>query len=191
MPFDCEHVARGCAHTREPHFLPKLKQSLQSVPAGLAIALVLFVGSYWGLHRAFYGPEGAPRHTAERATHSYNPDSPHGPMAPGGIGASTASGEHAGHAAMPAATDQSGGPATPAYEATMNEPMMQGMRHPYPDVAFMLGMIPHHQGAIDMARVQLQYGANAETKSFAEHVIAEQEAEIRQMRQWLERRGVR
>lgn len=53
----------------------------------------------------------------------------------------------------------------------------------------MLGMIPHHQGAIDMARVQLPSGP--ETKSFAEHVIAEQEAEIRQMRQWLEPRGVR
>lgn len=33
-----------------------------------------------------------------------------------------------------------------------------------------------------MARVQLQYGAGAETKSLAEHVIAEQEAEIRQCR---------
>lgn len=75
--------------------------------------------------------------------------------------------------------------------ATMHEPMMQGMRHPDPDVAFMLGMIPHHQGAIDMAKVQLQYGADAETKAFAEHLIAEQEAEIRQMRQWLQRRGVR
>lgn len=75
--------------------------------------------------------------------------------------------------------------------ATMHGPMMEGMRHPDPDVAFMLGMIPHHQGAIDMARVQLQFGADAETRSFAEHLIAEQEAEIRQMEDWLVRRGIR
>lgn len=52
-------VAIAADHTRELHFLPKLKQSLKSVPAGLAIALVIFVSGYWGLHRAFYGPSGS------------------------------------------------------------------------------------------------------------------------------------
>src|SRR5690606_18839745 len=35
--------------TREMHFLPRLKTSLQSVPVGLAAALVIVAGSYWGL----------------------------------------------------------------------------------------------------------------------------------------------
>lgn len=39
-------AAIAADHTRELHFLPKLKQSLRSVPAGLVIALVLFAGSY-------------------------------------------------------------------------------------------------------------------------------------------------
>jgi hypothetical protein len=187
-------VAIAADHTRELHFVPKLKQSLQSVPAGLAIALLVFIGSYWGLHRVFYGPEGAPQEVAERATHSYNPESPHGPMASGDIGDRPASDVRVGHDGGADATDLLEGPAAAAYEASMAKmhgPMMEGMRHPDPDVAFMLGMIPHHQGAIDMARVQLQFGADAETKSFAEHVIAEQEAEIRQIEDWLARRGIR
>ncbi len=187
-------VAIAADHTRELHFVPKLKQSLHSVPAGLAIALVLFVGSYWGLHRAFYGPDGAPQEVAERATHSYNPESPHGPMGSGEIGDRPASDIHVAKDGGADTTDLSQGPAAAAYEATMTTmhgPMIEGMRHPDPDVAFMLGMIPHHQGAIDMARVQLQFGADAETRSFAKHVIAEQETEIRQMEAWLARRGVR
>ena len=47
------------------------------------------------------------------------------------------------------------------------------------------------RAVIDIARVQLQYGADSETKSFAVHVIAEQEAEIRRMQHWKEWRGVR
>lgn len=186
-------VAIAADHTRELHFLPKLKQSLQSVPAGLAIALVVFVSGYWGLHRTIYGPEGAPHEVVGRDTHSFDPENPHGPAFPGSIGAPPASNGDAGHGGHAMGTVQSGGPATAAYEATMatmHTPMMDGMRHPDPDVAFMLGMIPHHQGAIDMARVQLQYGTDAETKTFSEHVITEQEAEIRQMREWLQRRGI-
>jgi len=186
-------VAIAADHTREVHFLPKLKQSLQGVPAGLALALVLFVGGYWGLHRTFYGIDGHVPEIAERSTHSYNADHPHGPRIPGVDGAPPASGGHAGHGDAAAPASQTGGPATAAYEqtmATMHGPMMEGMRHPDPDAAFMLGMIPHHQGAVDMARVQLQYGVDAEAKGFAEHVIVEQEAEIRQMRQWLLQRGI-
>ena len=55
------------------------------------------------------------------------------------------------------------------------------------DVDFVRGMIPHHQGAIDMAKVQLAHGKNAETRSLAQKIIADQEKEIAQMQDWLKK----
>lgn len=81
-------VAIAADHTREVHFLPALKSRLAGVPTGLAAALLIFATGYWGLHIAFYGPEGrigAP--AGEMSTHSYSPEHPHGPQAPGGAGA--------------------------------------------------------------------------------------------------------
>jgi uncharacterized protein (DUF305 family) len=58
-----------------------------------------------------------------------------------------------------------------------------------PDVAFVQGMIPHHQGAIDMAEIVLKHGKDPETRKLAGEIIAAQRAEIAQMRAWLEKRG--
>ncbi len=55
---------------------------LASVPAGLAVALVVLVSSYWGLHGAIYGADGAERPAVEMSTHSHNAEHPHGPQAP-------------------------------------------------------------------------------------------------------------
>ncbi len=81
-------VAIAADHTREVNFLPAIKRRLEAVPAGLAAALVLFIAGYWGLHAAFYGVEGriGPP-TDEMATHTRNPEQPHGPEVTGSIAA--------------------------------------------------------------------------------------------------------
>ena len=61
-----------------PNALPRLG-SLASVPAGLAVALVVLVSGYWGLHGVFYGAEVGQQ--IERSTHSHSKEYPHGPQA--------------------------------------------------------------------------------------------------------------
>jgi uncharacterized protein (DUF305 family) len=58
-----------------------------------------------------------------------------------------------------------------------------------PDVDFAKGMIPHHQGAIDMAKIVLQYGKNAELRTLAEGIVKAQEGEIAFMTDWLKKNG--
>ena len=53
------------------------------------------------------------------------------------------------------------------------------------DVDFVKGMIPHHQGAIDMAKVVLAHGKDPAIRKLAEEIVKAQEAEIKMMREWL------
>ena len=53
------------------------------------------------------------------------------------------------------------------------------------DVDFVRGMIPHHQGAIDMAEIELKYGKNPQTRKLAKDIIAAQKKEIAFMKSWL------
>lgn len=94
--------------------------------------------------------------------------------------------DHSGHAMT-----GSDSPATLALMAA-NASMHAAMNQPYtgkPDVDFVTGMIPHHQGAVDMAKVILTYGTDPEVRKFAEGVIAAQEAEIAWMKDWLAKHG--
>ena len=89
---------------------------------------------------------------------------------------------------MPAATPGEA-PSTAAYRAAMAK-MHHDMDIPYSgnaDRDFVLGMIPHHQGAIDMAEIELKYGKDPDLKYLAKSVIAAQKKEIAQMRRWLAR----
>lgn len=70
------------------------------------------------------------------------------------------------------------------------EKMMREMHAPGhsgdPDIDFLAMMIPHHQGAIDMARLQLIYGRDPLVRKLAEDIIAAQRVEIEAMSRRLE-----
>jgi hypothetical protein len=63
--------------------------------------------------------------------------------------------------------------------------MMAGMEvKPSGDVDqdFAAMMIPHHQGAIDMAQAELRHGANEQLRRIAQEIIVDQQQEIAAMR---------
>ena len=98
--------------------------------------------------------------------------------------------DHSGHGAMAPAQPTD----TPAAKALreVNARMHQNMDVPFTndfEVDFRRSMIPHHQGAIEMARVALQHSTDPATRKLAEDIIKAQEVEIAEMRAFLKRKG--
>lgn len=109
----------------------------------------------------------------------------HDHMSPAAPGASMPMHDHG--AATPAAPASS--PVVKAFNEA-NEKMHRDMNAPLTgdaDHDFVVSMIPHHQGAIDMAKIVLQYGRDPELRKLAEDVVSAQEKEITQMKAWLAR----
>lgn len=99
-----------------------------------------------------------------------------------------AHGGHHGHGAM---NTQSMTPAAKAF-AEANAKMHKDMTIQFSgnaDVDFARGMIPHHQGAIDMSEIVLKYGSDVSVKKLANEIIAAQKKEIAQMQAWLQKNG--
>jgi len=93
---------------------------------------------------------------------------------------------HAGHnMATPASKVKSA--SNTAFEQA-NAKMHKDMAVPLTgdaDRDFLAGMIPHHQGAVDMAEVALKYGKDPKVKKLAQDIIAAQKQEIAMMQGWL------
>jgi uncharacterized protein (DUF305 family) len=68
--------------------------------------------------------------------------------------------------------------------AAMNKMMADMTTKPTGDVDrdFVAMMVPHHQGAIDMAKAELKYGRNEQLRRIAQEIVVTQQQEIPAMR---------
>jgi uncharacterized protein (DUF305 family) len=69
----------------------------------------------------------------------------------------------------------------------MYGPIMEGLQADDPDIAFVRAMIAQRQGAIELAKVRLQYGKDEQTRKWADDTIQRQQAEIDEMQAWLKK----
>jgi uncharacterized protein (DUF305 family) len=69
-------------------------------------------------------------------------------------------------------------------EAAMKKMMADMAIKPTGDVDrdFVAMMVPHHQGAVDMAKAELEYGHNEQLRRLAHEIVAKQQQEITVMR---------
>lgn len=104
--------------------------------------------------------------------------------------------DHGSHGAeeMDAHLSMMSANATPGHAALidtmgpMHTDMMRGLAASSFDAAFLCSMIPHHQGAVEMARAAIDHGEDPFITMMAHQIIVDQEREIGEMTRWLERR---
>ena len=69
--------------------------------------------------------------------------------------------------------------------ARMHDEMMVGMNYNDPDTAFAKGMLGHHRGAVEMAKIELKYGTDETMRQLAQEIIVSQQIEMDIMNKWL------
>lgn len=72
-----------------------------------------------------------------------------------------------------------------AADMSQHQPMPAHPSSGDADTDFLQAMIPHDQGAIDLARDEIAKGSDPKVLALAQKVIVGQQAEIAQMEQWL------
>lgn len=88
-------------------------------------------------------------------------------------------------AAFVAASDRSFAELMDESMSRMHHGMMEAPRTGEPDRDFVTQMIPHHQGAIDMAKALLLYGKDPALQRLAKEIIVDQQTEVQLMQAWL------
>jgi len=71
--------------------------------------------------------------------------------------------------------------------AVMDDGMRRAPMNGTPEHDFNTMMIPHHQGAVDMAKALLLTTQDVELRNLAQQIVTDQQIEIRLMQVWLER----
>ncbi|WP_414441929.1 DUF305 domain-containing protein [Burkholderia sp. 22PA0106] len=107
-------------------------------------------------------------------------------VVPGGVYAQQAD-SNSMKMAMPGDAKADASPATQAFERNAKS-MMSNMSAPGytgdPDADFVAHMIPHHQGAVDQAEVELKYGKDPQMRALAGRIVKAQKDEIALMKRW-------
>lgn len=95
------------------------------------------------------------------------------------------------HSAMPGMKGDHNMMAMNDYMAAMKkmDQAMMSAKGSTPDVTFARKMMAHHQGAIDMAQIQLRHGADADAKRIAQKTIDENTKSKAELQAWLKAHG--
>jgi hypothetical protein len=157
---------------------PRDRRATYWVPVGLAVALVVTMGSYSGQHHLIY-QKASGQLAALLRPESRRPPTADAAIAPGGFWR----GQEHYHGRTPGGADDEATAAMMSAMDKMHAEMTDMEMTGNIDRDFVAMMVPHHQSAVDMARAYLAKGKDPELRRLAENVIASQEAEIRQMQQ--------